>query len=473
MNIKKIAAAAGAAMLGLAASADAYTDVEYITASAANKNWILLDYKPVEDTIIEATIAVPADKITKTHQIFCAYKSDRDRTYSCKITSQNFRFDYGNALGTPAGRVEAETKYVITCNPADGLSVQGGIYEVDTLLDEKSIIKGFVAGNKLVLFANYQAASIPCPNANSTYATLKVYGVRIWEGEQTDDKLLYDLRPCKDAQGVECLRDAKNGNLLYHFVTDSRFTKKDGPGWWGDADNWTRLPDISSSPILFDLNDGTPLNACLQDGDSFTYPNATMRVACNTRNPSTAVTTATVTIPTNASLTVGMMSVASAGVTGVVEVVGGTLSARYGITCGTYGAGIIKAKDATVTGLGTFGSGAGGRGCLEADHSYLTDGGGTWLFGLTDADNYLSLKNGSTLTAKGNVWIASNGTGNSQYGRFVAEDSLIAITNGSCLLANAGLGSINLTNSTLFVSGDFASGSSLSHRTGSEGTPVV
>ena len=476
MNLKKIAAAAGAAMLGLAVRADAYTDVEYITTSSLGQNWMVLDYTPVSNTIIEATIAIPADTLGDTHAIFCARKNETTSTYTGYIVSKKYRFDYGNTkqLIIAGPQVVADTKYVITYNPAVGILSQKEGDANPTKIGSTTMIDGFEAGNKLMLFAAYSGAAPAEPVASGNYANFKVYGVRIWEGEQTDDRLLYDLRPCKDAQGVECLRDAKNGNVLHYLKGSALFTRKDTPGWWGDAANWSAMPNVASTAIKFNVNDGSPLYAYLKDGDNFSYPDVPMTVGCNTRNPSTAITTATVTIPTNASLTVKSMSVGSAGVTGVVEVVGGTLVVPGGISCGASGTtGLIKAKDGTVTGISWLGSGT-GRGCIEADHSYLKTAKGTqWPIGWSGEDNYVSLRNGSTLEVAQNLWLGVNGAAKNLRGSLYAHDSLIVVTNGSVSFAPGGRGTLALTNSTLRVSGDFNSASRLGYATGSEGTPVL
>ena len=477
MNLKKIAATASAAVLGLSASADAYTDVEHITTSPIAQNWMVLDYTPVSNTIIEATIAIPADTLGDTHAIFCARKNETTSTYTGYIVSKKYRFDYGNTkqLIIAGPQVVADTKYVITYNPAVGILSQKEGEANPTKIGSTTMIDGFEAGNKLMLFATYTGAAPTEPVASGSYANFKVYGVRIWEGEQTEDRLLYDLRPCTDAQGVECLRDAKNGNVLHYLKGLALFTRKDTPGWWGDAANWSAMPNVASTAIKFNVNDGSPLYAYLKDGDNFSYPDVPMTVGCSTRNPSTAVTTATVTIPTNAALAVKSMTVGSAGVTGVVEVVGGTLAARE-IVCGSYSGlvGVLKAKDGTVTGISYLGSGTDGKGIIEADHSYLkTAKSAQWPIGWSGADNYVSLKNGSTLEVAQSLWLGVNGATKILRGSLYAEDSLIVVTNGSVSFATGGRGALALTNSTLRVSGDFTSGARQFYATGSEGTPVV
>ena len=217
MNIRRIVAVAGAAMLGLVAKPSAgasYTDVSYITTSAANQDWVRLNYTPKASTILEATIEIPESRYGQTHTLFCARGSDAaDHPFVCFISSaKNWRFDFAeNGGNKQGGAYDADTKYLVRAE-ASGLYVDGVKVVTPT-----TVPADFVAANKLVLFASYNATSSKVePIANNNWSEIKVYGVRIWEGSQTEENLIHDLRPCRDEDGKFCLRDAKNGDTPYY-----------------------------------------------------------------------------------------------------------------------------------------------------------------------------------------------------------------------------------------------------------------
>ena len=229
--------------------------------------------------------------------------------------------------------------------------------------------------------------------------------------------------------------------------TTSLFTQKDAPGSWGDSGNWDVAPHELTEIIKFKLNDGSPLGAYLKDGDNFSYANAALTVGCDSRNPSDAITTATLAI-TNAALTVKSMAVGSAGVTGVVEIVGGTLTGSSAITIGTTsgGDGILKVKNGTIGTLDTFGGSA--RAVLEADHSVVNVKSG-WKCGWGSKDNYVLLKNGSTLNASGGISIGCNGTVGVKADMYM-EDSQVDAP-GHMQFAFANSCKLFMTNSTIKV----------------------
>lgn len=241
--------------------------------------------------------------------------------------------------------------------------------------------------------------------------------------------------------------------------TTSLFTQKDAPGSWGESKNWDVMPHELTEIIKFALNDGSPLGAYLKDGDNFSYANAALTVGCATRTPNTAITTAKLTIPTNASLTVKSMAVGSAGVTGVVEIVGGTLTGSSAITVGATsgGSGILKVKDGTVGTLGTFGSSA--RAVLESDHSVVNVKSG-WYCGSGNYQNLVLLKNGSTLKTTGNIFIGANST-NPQSGvkaDVYMEDSKIDASAGNLQFAYAKACKLFMTNSTFSAKNEYWAG---------------
>lgn len=236
--------------------------------------------------------------------------------------------------------------------------------------------------------------------------------------------------------------------------TTSLFTQKDAPGSWGESKNWDVMPHELTEIIKFALNDGSPLGAYLKDGDDFSYANAALTVGCDSQNPSDAITTATLAM-TNAALTVKSMAVGSAGVTGVVEIVGGTLTGSSAITIGTTsgGDGILKVKNGTIGTLDTFGGSA--RAVLEADHSVVNVKGG-WKCGWGSKDNYVLLKNGSTLNASGGISIGCNGTVGVKADMYM-EDSLVDAP-GQMQFAFANSCKLFMTNSTIKVKQELLAG---------------
>lgn len=218
--------------------------------------------------------------------------------------------------------------------------------------------------------------------------------------------------------------------------TTSLFTQKDAPGKWGESENWDVAPHELTEIIKFALNDGSPLEAHLDGGDDFSYTNAALTVGCATRTPNTAITTAKLTIPTNASLTVKSVSFGGSGVTGIVNVVGGKLTASENILLKNASLAILKVKDGEV---GTVDL---GQGIIEADNSIVRMKSATSY----TAGGHALLKNGSQLISK-RLLLASNGL--SSKFDFYAEDSQVDLSE-YCKFGTEGRGGKFLTtNSTV------------------------
>lgn len=252
----------------------------------------------------------------------------------------------------------------------------------------------------------------------------------------------------------------------------SFFTRVGSPGWWGDKANWDTMPTNSTTTIKFNRNDGSPLEAYLNEGDDFAHTNATLSVGCQSRAGS-SVTTAKVTIPTGATLRVKEINHTSYdGTTGIVDVVGGTLKVdgtfKFGgngiinvvggtmkgsAVLGAYGSGTIRVKDGEVGTLNTFGWT--GKGVVEADNSIVRVGSG-WIGGNGNYGSYVLLKNGSTLISSGGIGLGTNV--DAAQCNLYAEDSLINV--GGDFNFSYGIQSkLMLTNSTIrataFTSGYF------------------
>lgn len=262
------------------------------------------------------------------------------------------------------------------------------------------------------------------------------------------------------------------GSLSFS-ASASYFTRVGSPGWWGDETNWDTMPTNSTTTIKFNRNDGSPLEAYLNEGDDFAHTNATLSVGCHTR-AGTSVTTAKVTIPTGATLRVKAFEHTSYdGTTGIVDVVGGTLKVdgtfKFGgngiinvvggtmkgsAMLGTGGSGTIRVKDGEVGTLSTFGWTD--KGVVEADNSIVRGGSG-WVVGNKNSGNYVLLKNGSLLAVPGNINIGANGGDPNSQCDFFVEDSLVSVT-GNVNFANAHTCHLMLTNSTLLATGDFSNG---------------
>lgn len=248
MSIRKFAAVSSAVMLGLAANADNYKDMECIMTSSMAMNWIRLEYTPKASTIIEATIECLAKDQNQAMAIFCSRGSETDKTATTKNTftcfvmpSNKLRFDCrGNGLGLELKEITIKTKYVIRCQ-SDGLYVDEEFVTGST----PGLADFTMAGNKLTLFGSYTGATSDDPTAASNFASLKVYGVRIWEGERTDENLKFELIPCLNDQGVPGLRDAANDNQFYPscgsnaFGYESKLFVWCGTGTTVEANRWS------------------------------------------------------------------------------------------------------------------------------------------------------------------------------------------------------------------------------------------
>ena len=275
MNTKKMAAIAGATMLGLTASVGAQTDPECIRTLVPNQSWCVLNYIPVSNTVIEVTLQVPKGFLGKVNNVlFCARgTSAADHTYTGWLRNTNkFRWDYGNELGTEAAGLVAEedTEYVVTFDPSSGLSVNG------TLLQERSMIEDFVSANKLMLLASYTGKSTvePMVDASSGFTSLRIYRYRIWEGAQTDENLKFDLKPGWASDGSLALKDALTGTAY-----TSKGRKEESPFgnavwqkntpdpiWWFTESAWDIYPPNGTVTLLAKANNSRS-NIYLQDGD--------------------------------------------------------------------------------------------------------------------------------------------------------------------------------------------------------------
>jgi len=233
------------------------------------------------------------------------------------------------------------------------------------------------------------------------------------------------------------------------------YSRRDTPGWWGAASNWqgSTLPKATDTGIAMGVyssaNAGHPYNAYLQSGDAFSYPNADLYVG-GTFGGSMAGTVVTLTIPVDASLEVKNAYVpgrnSRAGVTGVVEVVGGTLQTTGGalyVGSQADAFGVARFKDTAFTRLTTMGWL--GPGAVYADHSVLGMSGSNCIIG-NSASARLELHNGSKLTAPGMI-VGSNSTLGA--GDVVLVDSAVDTTGNVTVGTSANGCSFIQTNSTV------------------------
>ena len=203
--------------------------IEYVETDGNGNTkgeYVLLDYVPTSNSVVEAEIAVR--DITKTHAIFCARGSAAatDTFTLFHIGNQGFRWDYNRTTGEYQGGIANDAKIHVRCTK-EGFWLNGtksSTIQVSPL--------NYVPANRMMLFACYTcdpAATPAPPSSGINYAKIRLYSFKAWDDDGAT--LRVDLRPCVDVNGAGALYDNVSGNLYYSLSSKKLIASADKDGY--------------------------------------------------------------------------------------------------------------------------------------------------------------------------------------------------------------------------------------------------
>ena len=225
MNTTKTARTLAAASLALtsafttAAPAGVAKFIEYVQTDGNNATpgeYVLLDYVPTANSVVEAEISILA--ANQPHTIFCARGSaTNERTFTLfHVANTGLRWDYDRTTGEYETGLAAATRGVVRCAP-DGLWLNGVKSSAISVSPHD-----YTPANKMMLFASYTCATTATPAATGNYAKMRLYSFKAWDDNGAT--LRVDLRPCIDTDGKVALYDAVTGVLYYNKKSGKKFT---------------------------------------------------------------------------------------------------------------------------------------------------------------------------------------------------------------------------------------------------------
>ena len=199
-------------------AADVARFVEYIETDGVGSTpgeYILLDYTPTSNSVVEADVAILT--LDKTHTIFCSRASASSRLFTCfYVSKEGFRWDYNTTQNKSGKKLSAAgERHLIRCS-RDGFEYDGTPAKDTTPAD-------FVPGNQMTLFASYNNQAAPTtPTPNDNFAKMRLYSFKAWDDGGATLKV--DLRPCVDTDGDAALYDCVTGRLYYNINASTSFT---------------------------------------------------------------------------------------------------------------------------------------------------------------------------------------------------------------------------------------------------------
>ena len=207
------------ALAPIANAADIQRFIDYVECDGNGNTageYVLLDYTPSSNSVVEADVAVR--KLNATHGIFCARGSDysTDTFTLFFYSNQGFRWDYNRSTAEYQTGIVADRKYRVRCAP-DGFWLDGvkcSTINVSPL--------SFTPGNRMMLFASYATALPNTPNPNGNYAKIRLYSFKAWDDD--GETLRVDLWPCIDADGNTALYDAVTDTIYQNLKSGKSLT---------------------------------------------------------------------------------------------------------------------------------------------------------------------------------------------------------------------------------------------------------
>lgn len=187
--------------------------VEYVQTDG-NQNtgaWVLLDYTPCSNSVVEADIEFLND--SQTMGVFCARGNDTaaDTFTLFRIGTSGLRWDY-NRTTALYEKAAVNVRHTIRCANT-GLTLDGESSGTATAMP-----LNYQPANKMMLFASYTCKPTATPTATGNRGSVKLYGFRVWDEDGA--KLAVDLYPCVDTNGKCGLYDNMSGRIYYSSQSD-------------------------------------------------------------------------------------------------------------------------------------------------------------------------------------------------------------------------------------------------------------
>ena len=201
-----------------ARAAEVASFVEYIESDGVGNQageYILLDYTPASNSVVEADVAI-LDK-AKTHTVFCSRSGGAARTFTCfYVGNSGFRWDYGTTQNATGKKLsENGERHTVRCSKTG--------FEYDGTLAKPSTPADFIPGNKMTLFASYMNQTAPTtPTPGDNFSKMKLYSFKAWDDDGATLKV--DLYPCVDTDGTAALYDCVTRRLYYNLKSGTSFT---------------------------------------------------------------------------------------------------------------------------------------------------------------------------------------------------------------------------------------------------------
>ncbi len=202
--------------------------IEYVETDGSGNTageYILLDYTPSSNSVVEAEVAIR--KHDATHGVFCARGNDTgtDTFTLFYYNKQGFRWDYNRTTAEYQKSITVDRKYKIRCSN-EGFWLDGtkcSLINVSPL--------NYVPANRMMLFASYTCQPTETPTAPGNYAKMRLYSFKAWDNNGA--ALRVDLHPCVDTDGNAALFDTVTDTLYYNLKSGKSFivssTEVDGP----------------------------------------------------------------------------------------------------------------------------------------------------------------------------------------------------------------------------------------------------
>ena len=213
--------------------------VEYVETTGAQ--WVPVHHRLTGSTRVEVDVKVKVDGTWK-NTVFSARGEDKADAYCLRYRTNK----YGWALDIASSvDVTPPDLGVIDCTRVHHLVVKASGVCDDTgkIWNAKSVDTRFVSRNELILFAT-GGTSWPNPAepnaADMRGGELFFYGLKAYD----DGKLVLDLRPCVDTDGVAAIYNATSGELCYNQTATSLTAGE-------PVETATDLLPIKGDPIAF------------------------------------------------------------------------------------------------------------------------------------------------------------------------------------------------------------------------------
>ena len=192
--------------------------------------YILLDYTPTSNSVVEAEVAMLAKAYNQS--VFCARGAKNNENAfslfwlgSGSDPNRGLRYDYDAAIQYSGfGAIEKDKKYMLQCAPG-GLSIDG-----NPAAGTRPTPHSFkVEGKGMMLFASYSGNDT---GTRSNYAKLRLYSFKAYDGGSATPAV--DLVPCSNK--------TSHAVFLYDVANDKSYF------------NQGTTPFVGGLPVLFTVD---------------------------------------------------------------------------------------------------------------------------------------------------------------------------------------------------------------------------